>query len=255
LLTGRRLGQCLLLLLLLCAFAMPAQGYTNLAQQKRLWRKAGDVVWERYPAEKVVALTFDDGPNPTYTQAVVNELDKYGDKGTFFVIGSRVVQYPELVKMVAEHGHELGLHGFAHRNMSVWNESRLNDDLKKAEESLAGLGITTHLFRPPLGEVSATLVTVARQRGYQVIMWSWTQDTRDWTRPAPQKIAAHVLKNVRAGDIILLHDGTGNRRNTLLALGLILEGLHKGGYRVTTVSDLLRLPERPGERDYPRRGP
>jgi peptidoglycan/xylan/chitin deacetylase (PgdA/CDA1 family) len=249
------LAICYLAVIILAHSVEATDPVWNNARMKHMWSLHGDVIWALNPTSKAVALTFDDGPNPFYTHAMLQVLDQYKAKATFFMIGERALQFPSLVQEVLQSGHQIGVHGFAHKNMAVLNEQAIRTDLSKAETVLHSLGVEPTLFRPPMGELSPTLVTIMRARGYRVVMWSWTQDTRDWTGRNSASIAADVLKNVRGGDIILLHDGTGNRQRTLEALKLILAGLKERDFHAVTVDQLRSMPQLPSDDHSPLRGP
>jgi polysaccharide deacetylase family sporulation protein PdaB len=202
----------------------------------------GDVVWEVPTEQRVIALTFDDGPNPEYTPQVLDLLKQYHAKATFFVIGSRVEKYPELVRREAVEGHEVANHTFSHPNLRRFTVEKLQEELAKAQDVIWAVSEhTPHLFRPPGGYYDETIVNTAKQAGYTVVMWSWHLDTRDWSCPGVGKIVNRVLSNARNGDIVLFHDHGGNRRQTIEALQQILPELQQRGYQFITISQLLEI--------------
>ncbi|UHA76140.1 polysaccharide deacetylase family protein [Paenibacillus sp. 481] len=201
----------------------------------------GDIVWEVPDAGKRIALTFDDGPDPRHTPAILNLLKQYEAKATFFVIGRRVKPYADIVRRAVHEGHEVGNHSFSHiylrRGMSA---EQMRADIKKAHESIQDvIGQKPKLFRPPGGYYNESLVKIVRDSGYRMVLWSWHQDTKDWRSPGVQAIVNKVVNNARDGDIVLLHDLVEGRTDTVEALKEILPTLKKRGYRFVTVSELL----------------
>lgn len=198
---------------------------------------AGKVV-TRVGQEKLVALTFDDGPHPYGTPAVLKVLAKYGVPATFFVCGGPGAQHPKLLKQIVEAGHVLGNHTVNHPTGAMSRE-RARDEIEETEQVIeAQGGAPIRLFRPPGGAMNNGLVRHAKEQGYAVVMWS--VDPMDW-RPgaSASSIAGHVLNKAHPGAIILLHDGGGRRSATVGALPRIIEGLLERGYRFVTVPDLL----------------
>jgi polysaccharide deacetylase family sporulation protein PdaB len=205
------------------------------------YEKRGEVVWEVPTEEKVIALTFDDGPDPEDTPQILDLLQQYGAKATFFIIGEKASWYPELVKREAAEGHELANHTYKHTyfNGSI-NESNVRDELTRTEEIIYKItGQKPHLFRPPGGYYSEPLIRIARQEGYMVVMWSWHINTMDWNTPGVDRITQKVLSNARNGDIVLFHDYVEGKTQTIEALQRILPELTRRGYRFVTISDLL----------------
>jgi polysaccharide deacetylase family sporulation protein PdaB len=205
------------------------------------FEKRGEVVWEVPTEEKVIALTFDDGPDPEDTPQILDLLQQYGAKATFFIIGKKAEQYPELVKREAAEGHELANHTYQHTyfNGSI-NESNVRNELSRTEEVINKItGQKSRLFRPPGGYYSEPLVRIARQEGYMVVMWSWHINTMDWDTPGVERIIQRVLNNARNGDIVLFHDYVEGKTQTIEALQRILPVLQNRGYQFVTISDLL----------------
>lgn len=186
---------------------------------------------------KRIALSFDDGPHPRFTPAILDLLDRYGIKATFFMIGSNVAHYPEVAKEVMRRGHEIGNHTFSHPHMRGLTERELLDEIKKTEDILAQNGISRpRLFRPPEGFRSGEQVEMLSREGYTTVVWSL--DTNDWRGRAAGEIVSVVLDGIRGGDILLFHDYT-SQKNTITALEELLPRLIKDGYELVTVSELL----------------
>ncbi|GAA4881249.1 polysaccharide deacetylase family sporulation protein PdaB [Paenibacillus vulneris] len=205
------------------------------------FEKRGEVVWEVPTEEQVIALSFDDGPDPEDTPIILDLLKEYGVKATFFIIGNKAELYPDLVKREADEGHELANHTYRHLyfNKRV-SENRLQDELRKTQDAIfKASGQRPHLFRPPGGYYNETLVRIARKEGFTIVMWSWHQNTMDWNTPGVSKITSTVLNNARNGDIVLFHDYVEGQTQTIAALKTILPELKKRGYRFVTISELL----------------
>lgn len=234
--------QALALLTGVTVLAASLSGSVQARQQKdrEYYETRGDIVWEVPTDSKVIALTFDDGPDPAYTSQIAALLKEYNAKATFFMVGSRVKQFPELARQLARENHELANHTYSHPDVRRISEERLQAEMEKTQETIyESTGIRPHLFRPPGGYYSDAVVNVAKRGGFLVVMWSWHQDTRDWSDPGVQKIVHKVLTNARNGDIVLFHDYGGNRKQTVEALREILPKLRERGYHFVTVSDLM----------------
>lgn len=188
--------------------------------------------------DKVVALTFDDGPHPTETAKIVELLEKYGAKATFFVVGKNAENYPDALRMVAAGGHEIANHTYSHASFGASSADEVRREIARAEDAIFSVsGARPTLFRPPEGRITKNVVTVSREMGYDVILWSI--DTRDWAHRGTAEIVANIKKNVTPGSIILFHDYISGERHTLDVLGVILPYLSSLGYRFVTVSELM----------------
>lgn len=186
----------------------------------------------------LVALTFDDGPDPTYTPEVLAILDRFQAKATFFMLGERVARYPDLARMVADDGQVIGSHGFHHVSLMTASPQRIRREMNLAENAFEqALGGKPKLFRPPYGFHPPFLLEEARHKGYRVIGWSISP--HDSFHLTPEALAQRVISKTRAGDIILLHDGRGDRQSTVAALPLILSGLEAKGLKCVTLPELL----------------
>lgn len=235
---------------LFCASLCPAP-YTNTAQAasyaspaptkgRTYYEERGDIVWEVPTHRKVIALTFDDGPDESKTPAILDLLKQYDAKATFFVVGSRVENLPDIVKREREEGHDVGNHTFHHPSFQHISRNKALSEMDQGQASIVqATGLGTHLFRPPGGSYTDTLVKLSKEKGQQMILWSWQQDTLDWRRPGVHHIASKVLRNARNGDIVLMHDYVHNSTQTVDALKIILPELKKRGFTFVTVSELL----------------
>jgi len=190
--------------------------------------------------EKLVAFTFDDGPNPEWTPLFLDVFRKYGAKATFFFIGSHIEQHPELARQTFEEGHELGNHTYSHPFMSKLSKEEQLEQLSRSDELIAGItGRNPSIFRPPFFDVNDDLLEACAERGYSVIN-ALNTDSIDWEDATS---AEHILTtsraHVRNGSIFIYHDGFGDRSSTLEAVTTLIPELIAAGYRLVTVSELL----------------
>ena len=181
------------------------------------------VTW-RIPSEKkCVYLTFDDGPIPDVTPWVLDTLDKYGIKATFFMVGDNVRKYPSIYKMVVERGHRVGNHTFNHIQGIRFRTKNYKKNIEKADEF-----IHSKLFRPPHGHMRLRQVLKLRKR-YRIIMWDVV--TRDYSPHMTPNGVFNVVKNyTRNGSIIVFHDSLKAKRNMQAALPRAIEWLIEQGY-------------------------
>ncbi len=189
-----------------------------------------------------VALTFDDGPHPQGTPAVLDLLGAAGAKATFFLVGEQVRAHPELAERIAAEGHEVAVHGDRHRVMLRLTSAALAADLDRAKASIGELtGQRPQAHRPPLGIYSYPGLKLARAAGLEPLLWSrWA---RDWSaRSSAASITELLTERLEAGDVLLLHDADwysdeGCWRNTVAALPSILQRIEASGYELQRVSD------------------
>ncbi|MFQ3543945.1 polysaccharide deacetylase family protein [Halobacillus rhizosphaerae] len=206
------------------------------------FEKQGRAIWEIPTNKKMIALTFDDGPSEIYTPLVLDVLKEYRAKATFFVVGERAENFPEIVQREVKAGHEVANHTYTHPNIRTMNKDSFIKELRQTNEIIHQLtGFSPKLFRPPGGAYNESIIYTANEEGYTVVLWSWHQDTLDWKQPGTSTIVRNVINNVRNGDIILFHDYGGNRMQTINALKKILPELKKQGYEFVTVSELTRM--------------
>lgn len=200
------------------------------------------------PLPKVVALTFDDGPHPVYTPQVLSILKRHGVKATFFLIGKRVEQFPEIARRIVAEGHEVGNHTYSHpANLPKENWEQVRQEIEKCSEAIERVtGVRPKLFRPPRGFLNYKVLTLAQLEGYTLVFWTVSADHKD--APTPEAMAQRVFKLVHPGAIILMHDGRiPSRWKDVKALPLIIEGLQKRGYKFVTVSELFGLSKPNGK--------
>lgn len=196
------------------------------------------VIYNNKNSSMKIALTFDDGPHPSQTIKILDILDKYGIKATFFAVGINVDNYGQSLVEVARRGHEIGNHTNTHPKVSKLDYNSLKKEFIECESKISGLcNYNTKLLRPPEGMIDSGVTDIARELGYKVILWDI--DTRDWAKTPPQKIAEHVVSKVSSGDIILMHDYIGKNSPTAEALELFIPKLLDMGYKFVVVSELI----------------
>lgn len=205
-------------------------------------------------AKKTIALTFDDGPDPRWTPAVLDALKKAGVPATFFITGVNAQLYPELVARAWSEGHDIGNHSFYHPNLALVGETRTRLELDATQRAIQAItGRSTTLFRPPYGVDSQPStreevlpIAAAEKLGYVTVAEGI--DPRDWEQGKKKRTAEQLAQSVEAdadagaGNIVLLHDSGGDRAATIAAIPRIVEKLKAKGYRFVTVSQLIGQP-------------
>jgi peptidoglycan/xylan/chitin deacetylase (PgdA/CDA1 family) len=186
-------------------------------------------------AKKVVALTFDDGPS-TYTPAFLDVLRQKGVKGTFFMIGQQVAPNASVVRRMLAEGHELADHTWSHPNVSAGGAFASSQISSTANAIHAASGFKPCAFRAPGGAVSSGLTNVARGLGFTTVQWD--VDPQDWRIPGTDAIYSRIVGAAHSGSIILMHDGGGNRSQTLAALPRVIDTLRARGYGFVTIDEL-----------------
>lgn len=186
------------------------------------------------PDTKYVALTFDDGPSGKYTRRLLEGLYERDAHATFFLCGYRMEQYPELVLQMLEEGHEIGCHGFSHDSMKPMSRRQICAEITDMQ-ALLPENCETVFFRPPGGFVTDGVRQVAEARRMPIL--SWSVDPKDWAVKDAAAVERMVLKNVKDGDIILLHDMSSSSVQAALD---IIDALTKQGYEFLTVSELAK---------------
>lgn len=237
---GRRQSRVVLL-----AFGFLAASLVTWGAVSRAAARGGtnpDLVWYVQTDEPVVALTFDDGPDPKYTPMILDTLQQYGAKATFFVIGRNVEANPEIARRIVREGHEIGNHTYSHPiRLAQAGSGEIVRQLERTADLVATVtGARVRLFRPPGGAYTPELIATSKGLGYEIILWSWTTNPSDAYSPGRDRIIQKVTANVAPGDIILLHDGN-NHGQTAAALPEIIRILRDKGYRFVTVGELLSL--------------
>jgi len=207
------------------------------------------------PDRHVVALTYDDGPNPPYTDRILEVLRAEHVRATFFVVGRAVVAYPAVVKREAADGNAIGNHTWSHGHLVLYDAGGLRRTLERTDAAIyAATNQHTRIMRPPFGSRDWLVLDEVRKLGYTPVMWS-VPLANDWEYPPAHTIASRVLRYAHDGAIIALHDGnrgivcssahvaprTCDRSADVEATRLIVETLKREGYRFVTIPELLRM--------------
>lgn len=228
-LTLRKLVLSFLFLLTVGGILTITQSYLTIPSLVR----APGTYYMAHTQEKVVALTFDDGPDPTDTPDVLDILKEKKVCATFFVLGQAAQSNPYLLKRLVNEGHEIGNHSFNHD----YQQRRLVEEMNQTDkEVFAATGTHTYFYRPPGGFLSKSQLEIIKGNGHVVALWS--VDSKDWRNPGIKQIVDNVMKHVFPGAIILMHDGGYHRTQTVKALGPIIDALQERGYRLVTLSEL-----------------
>lgn len=209
----------------------------------------GPVFWHARTAERVVALTFDDGPCHPHTGQLLDILDREGIRATFFMVGNNVVREPGLAAEVASR-HAVGNHTFTHPHLTWSRPKKIRDELERARAAIHdATGNVPTIFRVPHGWYGPQVISTAGELGYRCVGWSvmaW-----DWNRPPSEVIQRRILRGVRPGGVTLLHDGQdtdafpkADRSHTIAAVPRIIRRLKEGGYGFVTVPELMDLDAR-----------
>lgn len=195
--------------------------------------------------DKTIVLTFDDGPDPTWTPQVLDILEKYDVPGTFFLVGSMVSRHPGIVRDMVEQGNEVGVHTFTHVDLSYQSQARVTREIEQTQLALAGAaGITSTLFRAPyssqtdaIDNYSWPVYESLGADGYTSVFID--TDSDDWKRPGVSKIVEWATPEDDEGASVLFHDAGGERSQTIEALPKYIEKMKAKGYTFTTVSGVM----------------
>ncbi len=192
---------------------------------QKIWRTP---IWRINPAEKSVYLTFDDGPNPKVTPLVLDILDKFGVKATFFCVGENVKKYPEVFREVKRRGHTVGNHTFNHLKGYKSSTQEYVKNVWKADEY-----VHSNLFRPPHGRIKLSQIRTLK-RDFKIIMWDFITYDFD-SKVTPDAILKEVKKRTRNGSIVIFHDSLKAEKNMLAALPKALEFWKEEGYEICSL--------------------
>jgi peptidoglycan/xylan/chitin deacetylase (PgdA/CDA1 family) len=210
-------------IIFLASMSMSWQFFVEAITRKKLCKKP------------YFAITFDDGPNPTYTPIVLDILKKHNAKATFFLIGKEMEKFPELVKQIINDGHTLGNHSYSHAvNSGFFSKKEWLEELKKTNKILEGLEHKVEFFRPPFGVTTPNLAKVIKQTQLKVI--GWNKRSFDTFFKNETNILNRVAKNLKAGDIILLHD---KQANCVPVLERLLQIANQNQLQAVTINTLL----------------
>ncbi|MCK4777242.1 MAG: polysaccharide deacetylase family protein [Actinomycetia bacterium] len=224
-------------------FLILLSGFISYYEYRGIGPQEGIV--RRGPQNKIVALTFDDGPHPVYTEKILKTLKEKNIKATFFVIGKHVKKYKDVALKIAKEGHEIGNHTYSHRDLVPTTRGVVQREVKKTEKIVKEIcGCQMQIFRPPRGVLSNSVRKILIKRGYKIILWSVS--TQDWRKISPVQILKRVKRFTKDGSIILFHDSGAiikpegaSRNNTVKALPQVIDFLQEQGYKLVTISELI----------------
>lgn len=185
------------------------------------------------PDQGTVALTFDDGPHPTWTPQVLDVLDQLQVKATFFVVGDNVRRYPGLVAEIQRRGHSVQNHSYTHADLVTLDNEAVTQEIRRTTAEIQAAGSPgPHCLRPPYGSYDQRIDLLAAAENLELLLWD--VDPRDWSRPGVPTIVDRATQ-AGSGDIILFHDGGGDRSQTVAALPEIVDVLRERGYGFQTL--------------------
>ncbi len=227
---------------LTAAAAASAVGYQSMAPTGQWYGRtfAGGM-----RGSKQIALTYDDGPNDPHTMKLLDVLAKHGVRATFFMIGHYVQQRPDIARAVAQAGHVVGNHTFTHPLLIFKSAEQTRTELVKCRSALQdAIGEHSNLFRPPFGGRRPATLRVARSLGLETVMWNVTG--YDWNAPPAAVIEKKVARQMRGGDVILLHDGGhramgADRAQTVIATDSLIHQYKDQGYEFVTTEEMKAL--------------
>jgi peptidoglycan/xylan/chitin deacetylase (PgdA/CDA1 family) len=200
----------------------------------------GKFYYQGHTKEKLIALTFDDGPGP-FTPRILDLLKEHHARATFFMEGDQIPSYPQFAKAVADAGMEIGNHTWSHldfHKVKVAPAARLQEELQKTEDAIQKYsGITARIVRMPHGYYNRTwLLPTLKENGYALVHWTFGTDW--FLKKTPEQMAAEYINNAHPGAVFLFHDGGRHRERTLAALKIMISTLEKKGYRFVAAEDL-----------------
>jgi len=219
-----------------------AAGYQSMAPTGQWY---GRTFSGQARGSRQIALTFDDGPNDPHTLRLLEVLARHGVQATFFLIGRYVQQRPDIAREIARAGHVIGNHTFTHPLLIFKSETEIRQELIQCRSALQdAVGQHSNLFRPPFGGRRPAVLRVARELGLAPVMWNVTG--YDWKAPPAEAIERKVAKQIRGGDVILLHDGGhkqmgADRSNTVSATDHLITRYKSEGYDFFTVPQMMVL--------------
>ena len=210
--------------------------------KSRTFQFFGDIIPRINTREKVVALTFDDGPTPGMTEEVLSILTEESVKATFFVIGANLERNPEEGRKIVTAGHELGNHTYSHKRMVLKTPSFIESEIERTDQLIRQAGYQSAIhFRPPYGKKLILLPYFLARRSRKTITWDVEPDSYPEIAADSSKIVAHVMEKTKPGSIILLH--VMGRSESLNAVKGVIAGLKGQGYSFKTVSEMLALAD------------
>lgn len=207
----------------------------------RHYQMFGQLVTRVETPHKQVALTFDDGPMPDYTEAMIQMLEQHQIKATFFVTGAESEQYPQAAQQLVKAGHELGNHSYSHRRMVFKSPRFVAQEIERTDAAIRAAGWQGPiLFRPPYGKRLVVLPWYLAQHDRITALWDLEPDSDPQLSQSPEALAQHVIDRAQPGSVILLHVMYPSRETSRQAVPLIVEGLKAKGFRFVTLGEMLQ---------------
>lgn len=193
-------------------------------------------IWRFKKHRSLLALTFDDGPDPECTPEILKILTSYNISATFFIVGNNAIKYPEIIKNIINSGHEIGNHSFSHQLIPNLSAEKKKDEVIRNQETIFKIsGVKTNLFRPPQTRLDMASLTMLWGLRQQIVFWSVSAE--DYKNDGEYNILKRInKKTVQGGDIISFHDDS---KNTVKVLSKIITELHSSGFRFCTITDLI----------------
>lgn len=224
------------------AAALTTAGWHSMSPRSQLY---GRTFIGLKPGSRLLALTYDDGPNDAATSQLLEVLARNGVRATFFMMGRHVAQRPELAREVAAAGHVIGNHTYSHPNLIFASRSQLIRELENCTRALDdAIGPHSNLFRPPFGARRPDVLAEVRRRGFIPVMWSVT--AYDWNTDSANVVEARVARQIRGGEVILMHDGGhlamgADRSATVEATDRLIRRYKGEGYKFVTVPEMMKV--------------
>lgn len=194
-------------------------------------------LWRGDNTSKNIALSFDDGPHPEYTPQLLAVLDRYQIPATFFWLGICVNRFPQVAKLVCDRHHWIGLHGYNHHNFPLLSATQLRDSLQQTQAAIFNAcnlsPAQVRDVRPPNGTFTPKTLELLHQWNYRPVMWTVVPE--DWVRPGVNTVVERVLKQVKNGSIIVLHDGYFGGQDVAHTVDILIPRLLEQGYNFVTI--------------------
>ncbi|MER2081481.1 MAG: polysaccharide deacetylase family protein [Ruminococcus sp.] len=225
------IGFCMIIGVLAAAVAVTStvRAVQTAAQPKEI------PIYRVQSDKKEVAISFDAAWGNEETGQLLDILDEHDVKATFFLVGDWVDKYPDDVKNIAAHGHDIGNHSDTHPHLPQLSTENATSEIQRCNEKIEALtGSAPTLFRPPYGDYNNSVVSAVKSLGMYCVQWD--VDSLDWKDPSPEQLCQNVLGKVRDGSIVLMHNGA---KNTPAALPSIIEGIQNKGYEIVLIKDLI----------------
>jgi len=204
----------------------------------------GKIFWKSQKSNRGISITFDDGPNEPYTSQILNILDTFNIKATFFVIGKKVELYPDIVSRIVKNGHEIGNHSYNHEVLPLKSPAFIKNQIRNTSDLIEKVaGVRPELFRAPHGWRNPWVNRITKEEG--CIPVAWTLGVWDTDHPGVEPIINRTLSKIQSGCVLLLHDGRGTEQNPdssqlVEALPVIIQKCKEKGYRFLKLSEMIK---------------